>query len=91
VPEGEHFMTDSEKIREIENLTGKQPIYRPDGTQTMQELYGLMPGRRCKECKHCKRYKYANVFYKCLLWKMTHSRKTDIRVNGAACGRFEEI
>lgn len=82
-------MTDAEKIKMLEKITGKKPLHRPDGKETMQELHGVRSDKTCRECIHCKRLLYGRTIYKCDLWHVNHSQKTDIRVTGPACGKFK--
>lgn len=59
--------------------------------KTMQAIYGLKEGCRCKTCKHCELHHYhGKNYYKCALWYKSHSSATDIRVNATACNRYEE-
>ena len=57
--------------------------------ETMQAVYGEKPGYTCKTCAHLVRKKYANVYYKCELWRDTSCAASDIRVNGTACNMWE--
>lgn len=59
------------------------------GYKTMQELHGLNNSHICKECAHLIKLQYSKAYYKCGLWKVTHSKATDIRVKQAACALFE--
>ena len=59
--------------------------------KTMQEQYGEFRGFQCKDCKHCIKYEYHNkTFYKCELWRLSHSEATDIRLKNVACRKFEK-
>lgn len=58
---------------------------------TMQEMYGVIDGKTCKTCQHCKHFLCGNKsVYKCELWYMTHSEATDIRLKNQACKKYQE-
>lgn len=58
--------------------------------KTMQELYGDNPNHQCKECKHLIKLQYSKHYYKCSIWRVSHSTATDIRVRQTACNMFEK-
>lgn len=57
--------------------------------KTMQELHGITGGQICGTCVHCFSIQYANKYYKCDAWILSHSVATDIKVRGQACGIWE--
>lgn len=64
-------------------------------TPTMQEMYGVTPGKICRECKHSYVYQQSRRWWKCELWLKFfpgsgHSAASDIRSKNPACGKFEE-
>lgn len=59
--------------------------------KSMQTLYGLKEGYKCKNCKHCELHHYhGRNYYKCALWHISNSSATDIRLSATACNRWEE-
>lgn len=58
--------------------------------KTMQEMWGITEGKKCKTCTHCVCRKWDKKYYKCELWCMSHSTATDIRLKNQACGKYEE-
>ena len=75
-------------LEEIINI----PKRKRERRKTMQELYGHYAGiipYKCKDCQHLAGIRYSKVYYKCSLWHVSHSAATDIRVNKAACAKFE--
>ena len=58
--------------------------------RTMQEIHGTIPDKTCKTCKHARSIEFAKVYWKCELWKLSHSSATDIRLKNVACGRWEQ-
>ena len=79
------------------NLFGEVATFEPDEKpkrrkfKTMQEVFGLTEGKRCKECKHIITRRYSKNYYKCALWRVSASAASDIRVNAVACGKFESV
>ena len=63
-------------------------------TPTMQEMFGKVEGKTCRECIYCIGYRQAKTWYKCKLWTKYfptgHSKASDIRLKNSACGKFEE-
>ena len=57
--------------------------------KTMQELHGETPGHVCKECTHLVKLQFSKAYYKCAIWRLSHSTATDIRIKKTACGKFE--
>ena len=59
--------------------------------KTMQELYGTIEGKACKDCKHClcSHWNKKN-YYKCELWYISSSEATHIRLKNTACKKYEE-
>lgn len=57
--------------------------------KTMQETHGINPNHICKDCKHLVKLQYSKAYYKCVLWRLSHSTATDIRVKKTACAKFE--
>lgn len=55
------------------------------------ELFGVGPkGKTCRTCAHLLSGKYHNrTYHKCLIWVVSHSAATDIRLKWPACGRWE--
>lgn len=58
--------------------------------KTMQETYGEMQGKKCKQCKHFYNFRYSKTYFKCGLWFTSSSSATDIRANRTVCNKFEE-
>ena len=58
--------------------------------KTMKEIYGENSAHTCKECKHLIKLQYSKHYYKCSLWRVSHSTATDIRVRQTACNMFEK-
>ena len=60
---------------------------------TMIQLHGAGPeGKRCKTCSHLMPCCYHNKnFYKCDLWKLSHSTATDIKIKQQACKKYDEV
>lgn len=65
---------------------------------TSDELFALKPrleaeARANKKLRRVERmhllYGYANTYYKCRLYGVSHGAATDWRVSYVACGRFE--
>jgi hypothetical protein len=68
--------------------------YKPKGREkykTMQEIHGYTEGQVCGTCVHCRSIEYANKYYKCDAWILSHSSATDIRVRGKACGIWQGV
>jgi len=82
-------MTDYEKIAILREQTGIEPRVKHNGLQTMQELYGTLPGRRCKDCIHHMQFNYTRRYYKCELWRLTRDSTSDIKILGIACRKYE--
>lgn len=62
-------------------------------TKTMHELFGLMPDKKCKTCKHLYARRQSRTWYKCEIWDDYFrgcSEASDIRLKQAACGKYEE-
>ena len=65
-------------------------------TTTMQEMFGVIEGKECRNCIHRFDYVRARTYHKCELWLKLcfpgrgHSEASDIRLKDTACGRFEE-
>lgn len=59
---------------------------------TMQEKFGTIEGKTCKDCKHLVCYVNWDKkrWYKCELWRISSSAATDIRLKNTACGKWEE-
>jgi hypothetical protein len=80
------------------NLFGEYQEYpkvqeKPKGREkykTMQQIHGTIDGKICKHCQHCRSIEYANKYYKCELWILSHSSATDIRLKNTACGLYKE-
>ena len=59
--------------------------------KTMQQLYGKTAGKTCKTCKHHVCYHYHDKnYHKCVLWYVSNSAASDIRLKHQACGKYEE-
>lgn len=68
----------------------KEPPKPTHKFKTMQEIHGTLEGFKCKDCRHCTKVEhYPNIYYKCELWKLSHSTSTDIRLKDTACRKFE--
>lgn len=70
-----------------------EDIARRNGNKkfkTMQELHGLTENKTCKNCKHCRAIFMSKTYYKCGLWRLSHSEASDIRLKDKACGKYEE-
>lgn len=70
-------------------------ITAPSGkTKTMQEMYGVIPNKQCKMCKHLyARQSRKRRWYKCELWDYYFrgiSQASDIRLKNQACGKYSE-
>lgn len=63
-------------------------------TATMQETYGTIEGKYCKNCKHCFSFRQSRTWYKCNLWlaffETGNSQASDIRLKWTACKKYEE-
>ena len=61
--------------------------------KTMIQLHGSAPeGKKCKTCSHLMPCGYhGKSFYKCELWRLSHSIATDIRLKQQACGQYNEV
>jgi hypothetical protein len=69
----------------------KDPEKPPRKLKTMQELHGTLEGKTCKTCRYKLRHEYHDyVYYKCQLWRLSHSNATDIRLKDKACRKYEE-
>lgn len=68
----------------------KEPERATNRIKTMQEMYGYTEGQTCKTCKHVVKRKWNKIYYKCDLWRLSHSSSTDIRLKNKACGRWEK-
>lgn len=72
-----------EEIKEPER---KMPDNR---YKTMQELHGYSEGHTCGTCGNLLKFEYHDrTYYKCDLWKISHSSATDIRLKNKACGKW---
>jgi hypothetical protein len=73
----------------LENEPGKRKaeiVYKQ-----MLTLYGLVSGKKCKECKHFYFRQYAGKYPKCELSGCTGaSRSSDWNSRWNACGKFEQ-
>ena len=63
---------------------------RPRRHGEMVRLYGPCPGRRCGQCAHLVRRRYARTYLKCEVAGETASAATDWRAKWDACGKWEE-
>lgn len=78
------------------NLFGEmQEIKKPEPSKkqkfrTMQQIHGTLNSETCKTCKHARSIRFSNIYWKCELWKLSHSSATDIRLKNVACGRWEK-
>ena len=71
---------------EIENITQKASRK----FKTMQQIYGVKQGTKCKNCKHFIRHNYNNkTYFKCGLWRISSSSATDIRANQEGCNKYD--
>ena len=64
-------------------------------TPTMQEMFGTIEGKTCKDCANCYVYAQSRTWYKCSLWlklcfRGKHSAASDIRLKNPACGKYED-
>ena len=74
---------------EIEKANPPNPKGRPK-MATMNEMWGTMGGKKCGNCKYFLRLRYkGKKYFKCELWKLSHSEATDKRVSDDACNRWE--
>ena len=72
---------------EAENISSSRK------TKTMQEMYGVIPDKQCKTCKHLYFWQQSRRWYKCDLWDnyfRGSSEASDIRLKNQACGKYEE-
>jgi len=58
--------------------------------KTMQELHGYTDNQTCKTCSHSRSIVYANRYWKCELWQLSHGSATDIRLKNKACGKWKK-
>ena len=85
-------MNDYRQIDLFGNITAPEEHTPPKPSRkfkTMQETYGEKPGHICRDCKHLVKLQYSKAYYKCVLWRLSHSAATDIRVKKTACVMFE--
>ena len=70
----------------------KEPIKLPTNKyRTMQELWGYTENKTCKTCMYLLGGSYHDkTYYKCDLWKISHSSATDVRLKNQACGKYKE-
>lgn len=55
----------------------------------MHKLYGEIPDRKCKECRHLCSYTASRKYYKCECYGETRSEATDWRVGWNACSLID--
>lgn len=70
-----------------------QPKRGRGKTPTMQERYGILDGKICKECVYCDAHFQTRTWYKCRLWLKQFkgsSPASDIRLRWPACKKFKE-
>jgi hypothetical protein len=61
----------------------------PDRITTMWRIHGKNESATCGHCQHCLAERYHNkTYYKCELYKISHSASSDWRVKWIACGKF---
>ena len=59
--------------------------------EKMQELFGTMPGKKCKDCDHLwKVQKRGTRCFKCDVYGDTSSEATDWRMKWDACGLWNK-
>ena len=54
----------------------------------MHKAYGVVKGKKCKDCAHFVRKEFANTYFKCDLVGMK-GINTDWRAGFEACGKWE--
>lgn len=61
--------------------------------ETMIQLHGSGPqDKHCKTCRYlCPINYHGKSFYKCELWRLSHSTATDIKLKQQACGQYKEV
>jgi len=74
---------------ELQETEKPEPL-RKQKFKTMQQIHGTNNNEICKTCIHAKSIEFAKVYWKCELWKLSHSSATDIRLKNTACGRWEQ-
>lgn len=69
----------------------KEPERKPTNKyKTMPELWGYTEGKTCKTCQYLMDCRFhGKQYYKCSLWKISHSSVTDIRLKNKACGKYK--
>lgn len=79
---------------DVEKLDFKEQKKSGRKTRTMQQMYGTIPEKTCKTCKHCYYISgYNQRFYKCDIWDKCFcgsSAASDIRIKNQACKKYEE-
>ena len=67
------------------------PSVKPQTVAQMYLDYGRISGRTCGECANLVRRRHGRrIYLKCLLMRITRGAATDVRLEYAACGKFEE-
>ena len=56
--------------------------------ERMHELFGVIKGEKCKDCKHL--HGGVNEYRKCLVYGNTRSEATDWALKYTACGLFNQ-
>ena len=82
-------MTDAERIATLRQMTGKEPTIKKTGNETMQQMYGVNPGQKCRNCRHIFYIQHEKRYYKCGQWKHTLNKASNIQEHGVACMKFE--
>lgn len=58
----------------------------------LQEIYGTLDGKRCKNCKYFETHYYSRrKYFKCELMGISSSEASDIRANRTACKKYIEV
>lgn len=61
------------------------------GIDEMHRRFGVLPGKRCEDCKNLLKGDYRGVTYrKCTVYGASHSSATDWRKRYEACGMYDK-
>ena len=73
----------------VDEISGNELKRGRTRRRTMQEMYGTNLSHVCRDCTHLLRRRYSKNYYKCVLWSVSASAASDIKVGQNAYGKFE--
>lgn len=56
----------------------------------MHDLFGELPGHKCKDCSNLYKYTANRSWFKCTVWGYSSSVASDFRQKWTACGMYNK-